>query len=116
LPGSTGKNRALRGIGVVALLCAGLVNPSACPGARSKPIAWTEREKPVVEGIHRLRLLPDKERARHTRQLALDIRKLPAGAHKLLLVNGLAGLLVDGDFGRAAPSGGGDSCRIQLPH
>ncbi|MFZ0818550.1 MAG: TlpA disulfide reductase family protein [Candidatus Acidiferrales bacterium] len=47
-----------------------------------------------------LRDLPDDVRARTTKQLAMDIRQLPAGPNKVVLANGLANLSTEGDFGR----------------
>ena len=70
--------------------------------AQSQQIAWSEQEKPLVQELHGLRSLPDDERARETKQLALDIRALPAGDHKLVLANGLANLSTEGDFGHDA--------------
>ncbi len=49
-----------------------------------------------------MRQLPDDTRARATRQLALDIRSLPASPNKLGLAAGLANLSTEGDFGRDA--------------
>ena len=85
------------GFGLVALLLA----PSRLAAQRAQ-IAWTEQEKPIVQALHGLRSLPDDARARETRQLALEIRALPVGDHKLTLANGLANLSTDGDFGHDA--------------
>ncbi len=63
-------------------------------------IVWNDQEKPIVQGLHGLRGLSDDVRPQATRQLALDIRALPAGEHKLILANGLANLSTEGDFGR----------------
>lgn len=49
--------------------------------------------------IRQLRKLPDDERAVATKQLALDIRKLPNDTKKLDLAVGLASLATEGDFG-----------------
>jgi len=78
---------------------------AALPGTRSalwaqgREIVWTAQEKPIVDGIKGLRSLPDDARARTTRQLALDIRALSAGDHKVMLATGLANLSTEGDFG-----------------
>src|SRR5947207_1690649 len=56
-------------------------------------------EAAILEDIRHLRSLPDDVRARTTKQLALDIRRLPKTAHKLSLANGLANLSTEGDFG-----------------
>ncbi len=82
-------------------VCAGglLVAPRRLAAQRQQ-ISWTEAEKPTVRALHGLRSLPDDARARETRQLALDIRALPAGGNKLALANGLANLSTEGYFGR----------------
>ncbi len=87
-------------IGAVGVWVAGLlVAPPGLPAQRQQ-ISWSEQEKPIVQALHGLRSLPDDARARETKQLALDIRALPAGDHKLGLANGLANLSTEGDFGR----------------
>ena len=67
--------------------------------AQNKP-EWTAQEKPIAEQIGKLRSLDDVTRARVTKDLALQIRALPAGQNKLRLVAGLSGLSTEGDFGR----------------
>ncbi|HEV3481545.1 MAG TPA: TlpA disulfide reductase family protein [Candidatus Acidoferrales bacterium] len=69
-------------------------------GARQSKIVWNAHEKPIAQQIGTLRSLPDDVRARTTKQLALEIRQLPAGANKLTLANSLANLATEGDFGR----------------
>jgi peroxiredoxin len=61
---------------------------------------WSDREKPIVEQLRGLRSLDDTARARTTKNLALQIRQLPAVPNKLKLAGGLAGLATEGDFGR----------------
>lgn len=63
-------------------------------------IVWNDQEKPIVEQINGLRKLDDNVRARVTKDLALQIRNLPAGPHKLGLAGGLSNLATEGDFGR----------------
>jgi len=60
---------------------------------------WTPEERRVVNRLN-LRALPDDRRAVVTRELALEIRTLPAGANKLQLASQLADLATEGDFGR----------------
>jgi peroxiredoxin len=84
------------GVWVASLLIA----PSGLLAQRP-PIVWSEQEKPIAKALHGLRSLHDA-RARETKQLALDIRALPAGDHKLTLANGLASLSTEGDFGHDA--------------
>lgn len=69
--------------------------------------AQTQRTAPAPETaisdqIRHLRSLPDDVRARTTRQLALDIRRLPVTPNKLHLANSLANLSTEGDFGHDA--------------
>ena len=65
----------------------------------SQDVSWTKDETPIRDQITHLRSLPDDVRARTTKQLALDIRRLPKTANKLNLANGLANLSTEGDFG-----------------
>src|SRR5205809_1105902 len=67
--------------------------------ANSQDAAWTKDETPIRDQIRSLRSLPDDVRAGTTKQLALDIRRLPKTANKLNLANGLANLSTEGDFG-----------------
>ena len=97
----------LRTIGAVGVWVAGLlVAPAGLPAQHPQistgrmQISWNEQEKPIVQALHGLRSVPDDARARETKQLALDIRALPAGDRKLGLANGLANLSTEGDFGR----------------
>jgi peroxiredoxin len=67
--------------------------------AQKQEVVWSAQEKPIAEQIHGLRQLPDDVRARVTKQLALQIRHLPATPNKLRLATGLANLSTEGDFG-----------------
>lgn len=60
---------------------------------------WSDQEKPIVEQIKTLRQLDDITRARVTKELALQIRGLPAVPNKLKLAGALANLSTEGDFG-----------------
>ncbi|HMH46037.1 MAG TPA: TlpA disulfide reductase family protein [Pyrinomonadaceae bacterium] len=71
----------------------------AGPAAYGQDGSWTKDEMPIRDQINHLRSLPDDVRARTTKQLALDIRRLPKTANKLNLANGLANLSTEGDFG-----------------
>jgi len=66
-------------------------------------IVWTDQEKPIAQQIGQLRQLDDATRARATKDLALQIRALPAGPNKLILAGGLASRATEGDFGRDTP-------------
>jgi peroxiredoxin len=67
--------------------------------AQKQEIVWSAQEKPIAEQIHGLRQLPDDVRAGVTKQLALQIRQMPATPNKLRLATGLANLSTEGDFG-----------------
>jgi peroxiredoxin len=67
--------------------------------AQQQQIVWTDREKPILEQIRTLRKLNTEERTRKTKELALQIRQLPAGMNKVRLAYALAGLSTEGDFG-----------------
>jgi len=62
--------------------------------------APTPEEASIIANIKTLRATPDAERGAKTAGIALDIRNLPAGPHKVRLANGLANLATEGDFGR----------------
>jgi peroxiredoxin len=76
---------------VWALLGAGM--------ARAQQPKWSAQEEPIVARMNKLRSLPDDVRVEGTRELALEIRRLPAGLNKVRLANGLASLSTEGDFG-----------------
>jgi peroxiredoxin len=67
--------------------------------AQEQKVVWSNQEKTIAEQIRGLRGLPDDMRARTTKNLALEIRRLPAVPNKLLLANSLANLSTEGDFG-----------------
>ena len=72
------------------------------PGEHTR--AQTQRtmsapETAISDQIRHLRSLPDDVRARTTKQLAIDIRRLPVTLNKLHLANSLANLSTEGDFG-----------------
>jgi len=67
--------------------------------AQTKP-AWSADEQPIVNQLRGLRQVPDDTRGAVTRQLALDIRRLPMTPGKLHLAHNLANLSTEGDFGR----------------
>jgi len=67
--------------------------------APAQRFAWSDAEK-AIAGRMKLRQLPDDERARATRQLALDIRQLPPTPGRVALASQLTNLSTEGDFGR----------------
>jgi len=81
------------------LLLAGIFLLSFTILAQDK-VVWNEQEKPIVEQLRGLRKLDDTVRAHTTKDLALQIRQLPAVPNKLKLAGALANLSTEGDFGR----------------
>ena len=67
--------------------------------AQNQQIVWSDHEKPIAEQISKIRSLRDEVRGRTTRDLAIEIRQLPAAPNKLRLIMGLAGRATEGDFG-----------------
>src|SRR6266566_1101212 len=61
---------------------------------------WLDQAKSIQDQVHRLRSLPDDERAKVTKQLAMEIRQLPSAAPKAGLAAELANFATEGDFGR----------------
>ena len=91
-------------IELLAFLClsvAGLLlSLSASLHAQEQKVIWSSQEKPIADKIRGLRGLPDDVRTRTTKNLALEIRRLPVVPNKLRLANDLANLSTEGDFGR----------------
>jgi peroxiredoxin len=86
-------------LGYRCLVIGVLVSFTLTIAAQQKTV-WSEQEKPIVEQIKGLRKLDDTVRARTTKELALNIRQLPAVPNKLQLAGALANLSTEGDFGR----------------
>ncbi len=84
-------------IGAAAVVLFGAMNAQA---QDQKP-SWTEQEKPIAATLSTLRKLPEDARAKTTKELALEIRALPAASNprKERLALGLAGLSTEGDPG-----------------
>jgi peroxiredoxin len=68
--------------------------------AAQDKVVWSDQEKPIVEQIRGLRKLDDNVRVQTTKDLALQIRRLPVVPNKLRLAEGQANLSTEGDFGR----------------
>lgn len=68
--------------------------------AQADKVAWSPQERPIAEGVDRLRGLDDTHRGAATQDLALRIRELPGRPNKLRLAVELASLSTEGDFGR----------------
>ena len=88
-----------RGLIANLLIAGTLILVSLSLVAQDK-IVWSDQEKPIVEQLRGLRKLDDTVRARTTKDLALQIRALPAVPNKLRLAGTLANLSTEGDFGR----------------
>ena len=71
----------------------------SCSALAQQKVVWSEQEKPIVEQLRGLRKLDDTVRVGATKNLALQIRQLPAVPHKLQLAEALANLSTEGDFG-----------------
>lgn len=77
-----------------------LIFALCCLATAQQKIAYTPQEQAIQAKIKTLRKLPDDVRAQTTKQLALDIRALPASAGKVNLALDLASRATEGDFGR----------------
>ena len=66
--------------------------------SQDKPV-WSEQEKKVIQTIQKLRSLADSERGDVQKDLAKEIRQLPAGMNKVRLALALASRSTEGDFG-----------------
>ena len=87
----------------VATLClfAGVfLSRSPALRGQGQQVVWSNQEKPIADQIGGLRGLADDVRARTTKNLAIEIRQLPATLNKVRLANDLANLSTEGDFGR----------------
>jgi peroxiredoxin len=76
-----------------------LLLPHSSIKAQEQKITWSNQEKPIADQIGMLRSLPDDVRAHTTKNLAMQIRQLPATPNKLSLADHLAMLSTEGDFG-----------------
>lgn len=77
------------------LLLAGVLISSAILFAQQSPADL----KAIDQQLGKLRQMPDDQRAKATRQLALQIRALLPGTNKVGLAQALANLSTEGDFG-----------------
>src|SRR5258708_1052314 len=84
-----------------ALLVLGLLLASREAKAQAKKSGWSAAEGPSAQTLRGVRGLADDGRAKTTMATALEIRKLPAGEHKVMLASHLANLSTEGDFGKA---------------
>jgi peroxiredoxin len=84
---------------VVRVLLISILLVGSCAVFAQQKIVWSDQERPIAEQIGTLRKLDDAVRARTTKDLALQIRQLPAVPNKLRLAGNLANLSTEGDFG-----------------
>ena len=77
-----------------------LLIPPTTARAQQQEIVWTSQEKPIADQLRGLRKLPDDVRGKTNKELALQIRQLPATPNKVRLAVGLASRSTEGDFGR----------------
>jgi peroxiredoxin len=92
----------IAGVTLTAALWVLLIGLFSFPrlSAQDQKVSWSSQERPIAQQIGGLRQLSDNVRGRATRQLAVEIRRLPSGANKLRLANDLANLSTEGDFGQ----------------
>ena len=83
---------------IAALSLAAIGSLVAGPAGAQAQDAVRTNEKVISDQINHLRSLPDDVRTRTTKQLAIDIRQLPA-TNKLNLAYALANYSTEGDFG-----------------
>lgn len=81
-------------------ICTAVVVVAVATAAYAIAFAPPADEKAISEALGRLRSMPDAERAKVTRDLALEIRALAAGPTKAMLASSLANLATEGDFGK----------------
>src|SRR5215475_1024409 len=68
--------------------------------AQQQGPTYTAQEQPIFTQIKSLRSLPDDVRVKTTKEIALEIRTLPASSpNKLRLAEYLASRATEGDFG-----------------
>lgn len=84
---------------VSVFLFAPALPASARVHANIQDSPFTKEEAAISNQIRHLRELADDVRARTTKQLALDIRRLTGAPHKLDLAFSLANVSTEGDFG-----------------
>src|SRR6267378_433848 len=88
-----------RDVGSAVLSAIVLVTALSQLTAQVKP-TWSADEQPIFDKMRGLRQVPDDARGGVTRELAVQIRKLPITPNKLRLAVGLAHLSTEGDFGQ----------------
>ncbi len=91
--------RSADALRLCALAVTALVLATCDLSAQKPEIVWSPQEKPIAEQIKTIRQVPDDIRPKTTKELALQIRQLPAGPNKVQLALRLADRATEGDFG-----------------
>ena len=91
--------RWLAAVTVLFLFAVQVVVMASSPLQAQQQVNWSAQEKPIFDQIKTLRSLPDDVRAHNTKDIALEIRALPATPNKLRLAVYLASRATEGDFG-----------------
>jgi len=89
-------------LSVSACLVAGaslMVRSLPATAQTAQATAPDDAQKAIQAQLGKMRQMPDDERAKVTKQLALDIRKLSSPTARVGLAAGLANLATEGDFG-----------------
>jgi hypothetical protein len=71
-------------------------------GDQPAKVVWSDKERPIVEQLRKLRSVPDPEKPAAIKRLAIEIRHLPANSKKAGLADSLAHLATEGDPGQEA--------------
>jgi peroxiredoxin len=91
--------RRLAAVAIVVLCLIQVVVIASSQLQAQQQVNWSAQEKPIFDQIKTLRSLPDDVRAHTTKDIALEIRALPATPNKLRLAVYLASRATEGDFG-----------------
>jgi len=91
--------RRLAAVAIVFLFLIQVVVMASSQLQAQQQVNWSAQEKPIFDQIKTLRSLPDDVRAHTTKDIALEIRALPATPNKLRLAVYLASRATEGDFG-----------------
>jgi len=91
--------RQLAAVAVLVLFAVQIVVMVSSPLQAQQQVNWSAQEKPIFDQIKTLRSLPDDVRAHTTKDIALEIRALPATPNKVRLAVYLASRATEGDFG-----------------
>jgi len=96
-PEAPAKRAVLSALAILVALPLLLI--AGVPLRAQQGVQWNAQEKPIFDQIKTLRSLSDDVRAHTTKDIALEIRALPASLNKLRLAVYLASRATEGDFG-----------------